>query len=605
MSDLSYTEGQVERFVHTRIPGLKKQAGEFRGPCPIHHGKRDSFAVNARTGMAQCFSACGKGWDLPGLEMELTGADFRGALASVESLVGKVDGARRDALGEITAAYDYTDEQGELLYQVTRHYPKDFRQRRPDGAGGWAWGLNGARRVLYHLPELIQASEVFVCEGEKDVETVRAMGFCATCNSGGAEHWRPEFAKYFTGKNTTVIPDNDEPGRRHVLQVAGNLLGTAASVRVLELPRGKDVTDWTAAGGDAEKLAALADNVPTLTPAGLEALRARWFPSITPATPETGAPKIRDIRDIPSVLDCAATEVSWLVGGWIAEGTVNVLTSEPGAGKTTVALAVASAIASGTNFAGMDTAKRPVLVLDRENGSGFMADVLKRMRVKDGDGLRIWGGWLQEQAPDPASAIVLGWALSCDPKPFIVIDSLVAFHSGDENDSTETRAFMQQCRRLADLGATVMLLHHSGKGESSQDYRGSSDIKASVDAGFKLSNIGSTNVIERIRIKPFKSRFLVDAEIMLSYADGVFNRDGAGGSQRRTDAEILIEILKAQPSIAVRDYETSAVARGISRSYARSFVENRVRDGSVRAETGLRTKKRYAWNSDVSEKEFC
>src|SRR4051794_14313582 len=37
----------------------------------------------------------------------------------------------------IVAAYDYPDENGELLFQVVRLEPKDFRQRRPDGRGGW------------------------------------------------------------------------------------------------------------------------------------------------------------------------------------------------------------------------------------------------------------------------------------------------------------------------------------------------------------------------------------------------------------------------------------------------------------------------------------
>ena len=36
--------------------------------------------------------------------------------------------------GRIVATYDYTDEAGELLFQVVRYDPKDFRQRRRDGA---------------------------------------------------------------------------------------------------------------------------------------------------------------------------------------------------------------------------------------------------------------------------------------------------------------------------------------------------------------------------------------------------------------------------------------------------------------------------------------
>src|SRR5262249_30879447 len=55
--------------------------------------------------------------------------------------------------GKIVETYNYTDEDGALLYQVVRLEPKSFRQRRPDGNGGWVWKLED-QRVLYRLPEL-------------------------------------------------------------------------------------------------------------------------------------------------------------------------------------------------------------------------------------------------------------------------------------------------------------------------------------------------------------------------------------------------------------------------------------------------------------------
>src|SRR5262249_53534676 len=79
----------------------------------------------------------------------------------------------------VIATYDYFDESGTLLYQVLRFEPKDFRQRRPDGARGWLWKLDGVRRVPYRLPEPIEAianeRPVFVVEGEKDVDALAAI----------------------------------------------------------------------------------------------------------------------------------------------------------------------------------------------------------------------------------------------------------------------------------------------------------------------------------------------------------------------------------------------------------------------------------------------
>jgi hypothetical protein len=52
----------------------------------------------------------------------------------------------------IIATYNYVDESGKPLFQVVRLDPKDFRQRRPNGKGGWSWSLGKTRRVLYRLP---------------------------------------------------------------------------------------------------------------------------------------------------------------------------------------------------------------------------------------------------------------------------------------------------------------------------------------------------------------------------------------------------------------------------------------------------------------------
>jgi hypothetical protein len=86
----------------------------------------------------------------------------------------------------IIKTYDYTDEAGTAIYQVCRLDPKDFRQRRPDGNGGWIWKLGDVRRVLYKLPELLQFphATVFICEGEKDADRVASLKHCATTAGG-------------------------------------------------------------------------------------------------------------------------------------------------------------------------------------------------------------------------------------------------------------------------------------------------------------------------------------------------------------------------------------------------------------------------------------
>jgi putative DNA primase/helicase len=176
----------------------------------------------------------------------------------------------------IVATYDYKDETGELLYQSVRYLPKDFRQRRPDANGGWDWHLNGTRRVLYRLPEIIDADPdeiVIVPEGEKDVDNLRKLGFVATCNVGGAGKWKPEYSEHLRGRRTCVIADKDGAeknfaGQKHARNVCNSLLGKATSVKYLELPgeHVKDATDWLNAGGTADELRRLIDATPEWVP---------------------------------------------------------------------------------------------------------------------------------------------------------------------------------------------------------------------------------------------------------------------------------------------------------------------------------------------------
>ncbi|WP_236571682.1 phage/plasmid primase, P4 family [Rhodovarius lipocyclicus] len=174
-------------------------------------------------------------------------------------------------LGKLVAAYDYISADGELLFQVTRHDPKDFRQRRPDGKGGWLWGVKGVELVPYRLPELLAAPTdvpVFIVEGEKDVDRLRGLGLVATCNPGGAGKWRASFARWLKGRHIIILPDNDQAGRDHAAAVAQT--AGAQSVRIIDLPdlppKG-DVSDWVTAGGTTEALMKLADAAARAAPA--------------------------------------------------------------------------------------------------------------------------------------------------------------------------------------------------------------------------------------------------------------------------------------------------------------------------------------------------
>lgn len=189
-----------------------------------------------------------------------------------DSPAPRVENSRR-----ITATYDYQNETGALLFQVVRFEPKTFRQRKPDATSpeGWTWKLDGTRRVLYRLPEVLAAAKrgemIVVAEGEKDVAALVTQGFTTTCNPGGAGKWLDDYTATLRGAEVVIVADKDDAGRNHALLVAGRLHGHAKSVRIVELPdfNGqpvKDAHDYFAAGATADNFRAVVETALPFTP---------------------------------------------------------------------------------------------------------------------------------------------------------------------------------------------------------------------------------------------------------------------------------------------------------------------------------------------------
>jgi hypothetical protein len=169
---------------------------------------------------------------------------------------------------KIVETYPYSDPNDKLLYQVLRFEPKDFRQRRPDGNGGWIWKLED-RRVLYRWPDLLRfpSATVFVTEGEKDANRLWSFGLCATTTAAGV--WTAECVHALADRDVLILEDNDKPGCKKAQEVAGLLHPVAASVRVVRLPglaTGEDVSDWLDVGHSKEELENICLDTPLWEP---------------------------------------------------------------------------------------------------------------------------------------------------------------------------------------------------------------------------------------------------------------------------------------------------------------------------------------------------
>jgi len=246
-------------LVLSKLEGVKK-TGEraFMARCPAHDDGQASLSVKEGDD-GKCLLNCH------------AGCATEDIVSNVELAMGDLFPDRDQKGNDIVAKYDYRDEKGKLLYQVVRLHPKSFRQRQPNGVG-WTWNMEGARRVLYQLPEILEASKdrlVYVVEGEKDADMLASLGVLATTNVGGAGKWSAEYTESLRGRGVAILPDNDQPGTAHAAIVAKSLTGVAAWVKVVPLPglppKG-DVSDWIAKGGTAPVLERLVAAAPGKIP---------------------------------------------------------------------------------------------------------------------------------------------------------------------------------------------------------------------------------------------------------------------------------------------------------------------------------------------------
>jgi P4 family phage/plasmid primase-like protien len=235
----------IVEFVRSRGHKLKERGDNFEtNACPItQHSKRGHTPV--------MIYPVKQSWTCH--DCKKTGSVIDWLM--LEKGIGAGEAMRElggNRSGKLVKIYDYTDENGELLFQACRFEPKDFKQRRSDGKGGWIWDIKGVRRVLYRLPEVIKAQSVCLPEGEKDADNLRDLGFTSTTNPMGAGKWRKDYAETLRGKDVVVFGDNDQPdergrlaGKEHVEKVLASLTGKAKSLKHAKQPDGfHDVSDY-------------------------------------------------------------------------------------------------------------------------------------------------------------------------------------------------------------------------------------------------------------------------------------------------------------------------------------------------------------------------
>lgn len=156
---------------------------------------------------------------------------------------------------QVQTTYQYYREDRSLAYEVVRFVPKNFRPRMPDGTYGLTCG-----RILYRLPDIIASKAdnfVWVCEGEKDADTLGSYGLVST-TAGAAKAWAATDTSPLHGAwGIVVLPDCDDAGAYFADAVARDLVGHTRTIQILDLggANGYDATDFINEHGIDELMA--------------------------------------------------------------------------------------------------------------------------------------------------------------------------------------------------------------------------------------------------------------------------------------------------------------------------------------------------------------
>jgi len=424
---------------------------------------------------------------------------------------------------KLTKVYAYEDEQGNLLYEKLRYVTDDgaksFSHRRidPDNPSEYIWSASGVRKVLYRLPQVIDAivhnQTVWLVEGEKDADTLVSKGLCATTMSSGAGHWEQEFTDILAGAEfVEIIADNDEPGKKHALSVRELILAAGGNCRVLISPYGKDITDHISAGHRASELVELDYELPEgqaeeiLQAEDEHAVEGELLESIKEVLDRDGLTIHQKLNrlsmvlnsfDVPEIGDVGRLvnwqeflreadndTYDWVIPGLLEKSERVIVVAAEGVGKTMLARQVAICAAAGMHpFTYQPMPPVRTLTIDLENperiirraSRSIMENAVRKSGAKEVDA-RLY---IRPQGID-----------LCDPKDRMVIEQLIdsvkpqlicmgpLYKSYTDNGTKTSEALAIEVAKFLDkirdvYGCALWLEHHAPLGStmSTRDLR--------------------------------------------------------------------------------------------------------------------------------------
>jgi len=350
--------------------------------------------------------------------------------------------------------------------------------KRPDGL------------LPIYFPNQYPDKPILINEGEKaTVASEKIWQGDSVTWHGGVNAWQKADWSPIEGREVIIFPDNDEAGKKCANDLSDHLRRQKCKVKVVEPPK-----DF------AEK-----DDL-------YDALQSNYF-----KTPEElvlfinkqeqkiprGSLRFQTVKE--AILN--VENPKWLIEGCFEQEKLITVFGEPKSGKSFIAIAMACAVASGTEFYGCKANRSNVIYLAGEGLSGmrkrllafhqssyghklFFTDEEKKANTKLQDaqmflsnrGARINEEDEYKKLEDEINLI----KEQSGDIGLIIFDTFQRSFSGDENSAQEVNKFVKAADQLIhEYQCAVLLVHHTGRGNLNRA-RGSSVLDASIDGEFKV-----------------------------------------------------------------------------------------------------------------------
>lgn len=245
---------------------------------------------------------------------------------------------------------------------------------------------------------------------------------------------------------------------------------------------------------------------------------------------------------------------TFLIDQVVVTGSLAFLTSKPGGGKTFIALAMSLAVATGLDFVGHETKRGPVLYVVGEGITGFYQRAHAWARHHglrdDPENFYVLEEPVQMRSGDSVERLEAALATLPMAPALIVIDTLArSLVGGDENSARDVGEWIAGVDRLRrNTGATVLVVHHTGKAEGAV-YRGSSAMEGAADTMLSLS--GPTDSLELKCDKQKDSEPFAPMPLKLTALGDslVLTTRAKGEGLRKSDLDVLAVIEELYESL--------------------------------------------------------